>query len=209
MSQPLALLSVHDKTGLVAFARGLVAFGYGLVASGGTARALIAADIPVGAVEDLTGFPELLSGRVKTLHPAVHAGILSRRNEADTGELASRGMQTIDLVAVSLYPFEQALARNADEATLIEEIDIGGVTLLRAAAKSFQHVTVVPGPEHYDAVLAALAGLICSRPAAAWPPWRSRRPPPTTRRSPAGSPAMARSACATARTRTRAPRSSP
>ena len=158
MSQPLALLSVHDKTGLVAFARGLVALGYGLVASGGTARALIAADIPVGAVEDLTGFPELLSGRVKTLHPAVHAGILSRRNEADTGELASRGMQTIDLVAVSLYPFEQALARNADEATLIEEIDIGGVTLLRAAAKSFQHVTVVPGPEHYDAVLAALAG---------------------------------------------------
>lgn len=157
MSPPLALLSVHDKTGLVAFARGLIDLGYALVASGGTARALAEAGLTVLAVEDLTGFPELLAGRVKTLHPVVHAGILSRRNADDTAELAARDIRAIDLVAVDLYPFERALAGNAAEAALIEEIDIGGVTLLRAAAKSFEHVTVVPGPEHYDAVLNALA----------------------------------------------------
>ena len=156
-SRPLALLSVHDKTGLTAFARGLAERGYDLVASGGTARALTEAGLRPLLVEDLTGFPELRGGRVKTLHPAVHAGILSRRSAGDGAELATRGIRSIDLVAVSLYPFEQALAKGADEATLIEEIDIGGVTLLRAAAKSFQHVTVVPGPEHYDEVLAALA----------------------------------------------------
>lgn len=155
--RPLALLSVHDKTGLVAFARGLVDHGYALVASGGTARALVEAGLAPLKVEDLTGFPELLGGRVKTLHPAVHAGILSRRSDADGAELAARGLRAIDLVAVSLYPFARALARGASEAELIEEIDIGGVTLLRAAAKSFEHVTVVPGPEHYDEVLAALA----------------------------------------------------
>ena len=153
---PLALISVHDKSGLAPFARGLVALGYQLVASGGTARAISEAGLAVLAVEDLTGFPELLGGRVKTLHPAVHAGILSRRTEADAADLARHGIGVIDLVAVTLYPFEQALATNADDATLIEEIDIGGVTLLRAAAKNFAHVTVVPGPEHYDAVLTAL-----------------------------------------------------
>jgi len=154
----LALLSVHDKTGLVAFARGLAALGYELVASGGTAKALAEAGLSARTVEDLTGFPELLHGRVKTLHPAVHAGILSRRSEGDSAELEAQGITAIDLVTVSLYPFEQALARGAAEPDLLAEIDIGGVALLRAAAKNFEHVTVVPGPEHYDAVLAALAG---------------------------------------------------
>src|SRR5690349_19688377 len=124
MTAPLALLSVHDKTGLVPFARALVARGFELVASGGTARALAEAGLAVLAVESLTGFPELLGGRVKTLHPAVHAGILSRRSAADDAELHERGIRAIDLVAVSLYPFEQALARGADDDALIEEIDI-------------------------------------------------------------------------------------
>ncbi|MFO0749295.1 MAG: bifunctional phosphoribosylaminoimidazolecarboxamide formyltransferase/IMP cyclohydrolase [Myxococcota bacterium] len=151
-----ALLSVHDKTGLVDFAHGLIGLGYELVASGGTARALVEGGLPVTPVEAVTGFPELLGGRVKTLHPAIHAGILSRRTDADTHELAERGLQAIDLVAVSLYPFEQALARGEAEPGLIEEIDIGGVALLRAAAKSFPHVLVVSSPEQYKPVLDVL-----------------------------------------------------
>jgi phosphoribosylaminoimidazolecarboxamide formyltransferase/IMP cyclohydrolase len=153
----LALLSVSDKSGLITFATALVERGYGLVASGGTARALLDAGLAVVAVEDLTGFPELLGGRVKTLHPAVHAGILSRRSAADVAELAARGIAAIDLVAVDLYPFEAALKRGDGPTALVEEIDIGGVTLLRAAAKNFEHVTVVPGPAYYDEVIAGLA----------------------------------------------------
>ncbi|MCC6621425.1 MAG: bifunctional phosphoribosylaminoimidazolecarboxamide formyltransferase/IMP cyclohydrolase [Deltaproteobacteria bacterium] len=158
MTRPRALLSVHDKSGLDAFARGLSALGFELVASGGTAKAIAAAGLEVVTVESVTGFAELLGGRVKTLHPAIHGGILSRRDEADARELQAVGIGTIDLVAVTLYPFEAALARGASPAELIEEIDIGGVALLRAAAKSFLHVTVVPGVEHYDEVLAALGG---------------------------------------------------
>ena len=154
--RPLALLSVHDKTGLAAFGRALVELGYDLLASGGTARALLQADLRPMLVEDLTGFPELLGGRVKTLHPAVHAGILSRRTPSDEAELGVYGLRRIDLVAVSLYPFEEALARGVSAEKQLEEIDIGGVALLRAASKSFEHVTVVPGPEHYAEVLEVL-----------------------------------------------------
>lgn len=158
MTRPRALLSVHDKSGLVGFARGLAELGWELVASGGTAALLRKEGLEVVPVERVTGVAEMLGGRVKTLHPAIHGGILSRRDEADTKELAALGMGTFELVAVTLYPFESARARGAREAELIEEIDIGGVTLLRAAAKSFNHVMVVPGIEHYDEVLAALRG---------------------------------------------------
>ena len=155
-TRPRALLSVHDKTGLVPFAEALVARGYDLVASGGTAKALAAAGLAVAAVETLTGFPELLGGRVKTLHPAIHGGILSRRTAEDDADLARHGLANLDLVAVSLYPFEQTVAGGASHAAIIEEIDIGGIALLRAAAKNHAHVTVVPGPDSYGEVVAAL-----------------------------------------------------
>lgn len=158
MTRPFALLSVHDKSGLVDFARGLTPH-FDLLASGGTARVLTEAGLEVLLVEDLTGFPALLGGRVKTLHPAIHAGLLSRRTEADKADLERFKLPEIGLVAVSLYPFEQAvadLARTNNER--IEEIDIGGVALLRAAAKNHAHVFVVPGPEHYAYTLSALAG---------------------------------------------------
>jgi phosphoribosylaminoimidazolecarboxamide formyltransferase/IMP cyclohydrolase len=158
MNSRRALLSVFDKSGLVDLARGLLAHRYELIASGGTARALAEAGLPVTEVADVTGSPEVLSGRVKTLHPAIHAGILSRRTPADRTELASQGFRPIDLVIVNLYPFEDTVARQGvTEAEAIEQIDIGGVTLLRAAAKNWQHVTVVPDPAYYGELLAALA----------------------------------------------------
>ena len=153
----VALLSLSDKTGAVEFARALVANGTRIIASGGTARHLEAAGIDVVAVEEWTGFPELLGGRVKTLHPHVHAPILARRGEAaDMTALEERGLDPIDLVAVTLYPFEQRAAE-LDEAGAIEEIDIGGVALLRAAAKNFASVIVLNDPAQYPAVLEALA----------------------------------------------------
>lgn len=158
MTRPFALLSVHDKSGLVDFARGLTPH-FDLLASGGTARVLTEAGLEVLLVEDLTGFPALLGGRVKTLHPAIHAGLLSRRTEADNADLERFKLPEIGLVAVSLYPFEQAVAdsrRTNNER--IEEIDIGGVALLRAAAKNHAHVFVVPGPDHYAYTLSALSG---------------------------------------------------
>jgi len=152
-----ALFSLSDKAGAVEFARTLAAHGTHLIASGGTARALEAAGLPVTPVETLTGFDELLGGRVKTLHPHVHAGILARRDVADDlAELAQRGIERIDLVCVSLYPFE-AKARDLDEAGAIEEIDIGGVALLRGAAKNFAHVVVLHDPTQYAAAAAAFA----------------------------------------------------
>lgn len=158
MTRPFALLSVHDKSGLVDFARGLTPH-FDLLASGGTARVLTEAGLEVLLVEDLTGFPALLGGRVKTLHPAIHAGLLSRRTEADKADLERFKLPEIGLVAVSLYPFEQAVADAArTNNERIEEIDIGGVALLRAAAKNHAHVFVVPGPEHYAYTLAALSG---------------------------------------------------
>jgi phosphoribosylaminoimidazolecarboxamide formyltransferase / IMP cyclohydrolase len=155
---PRAILSVYDKTGLVDFARGLAAAGFELVASGGTARALAAAGLPVVPVEQVTGHPEILGGRVKTLHPAIHGGILARRTPEHLAELASHGIAAVDLVVCNLYPFTETVARpGVTEAEAVEEIDIGGVTLLRAAAKNFESVTVVCDPADYPAVLAALA----------------------------------------------------
>ncbi|ASC70979.1 Bifunctional purine biosynthesis protein PurH [Halomicronema hongdechloris C2206] len=155
----LALLSTSDKTGLVSFARTLVeAFGFELVSSGGTARSLAEADIPVTRVSDYTGSPEILGGRVKTLHPRIHGGILARRDQAsDAEDLAEQGIRPIDLVVVNLYPFEQTIARSqVTVPEAIEQIDIGGPTLLRAAAKNHDHVTVLCQATQYAPYLEAL-----------------------------------------------------
>ena len=153
-----ALISVYDKTGVVAFARGLAELGFELVSSGGTATALDEAGLDVTRVEDLTGFPEMLGGRVKTLHPRVHAGILARREqEEDLAALAEQGIELFDLVCVNLYPFELAVDRpELAEEELIELIDVGGPAMLRAAAKSFASVAAVCRPQDYDLVLADL-----------------------------------------------------
>ena len=153
-----ALLSVSDKSGLVPFAEGLVGLGYELVASGGTARTLREAGLAVIDVAEVTGSPEILGGRVKTLHPGIHGGILARPTEADLAELASHGIGAIDVVVCNLYPFRETVAQpGVTEAEAIEQIDIGGVALLRAAAKSFARVSVVCDPDDYDAVLAGLS----------------------------------------------------
>ncbi|MBI3047463.1 MAG: bifunctional phosphoribosylaminoimidazolecarboxamide formyltransferase/IMP cyclohydrolase [Acidobacteria bacterium] len=152
---PRALLSVSDKSGLADFARGLAARGFDLVSTGGTARALQQAGLSVITISDVTGFPEMMDGRVKTLHPLVHGGILARRRRADDlAAAAAHGITLIDLVAVNLYPFAKAAA-NPDTPfdALVEEIDIGGPSLVRAAAKNFEDVTVVVSPADYPAVL--------------------------------------------------------
>lgn len=155
---PTAILSVHNKTGLVEFARGLASLGWDLLASGGTARLLREHQIPVAEVSDHTGSPEILGGRVKTLHPAIHGGLLARPTQEDLQQLQQFGWRYIDLVAVNLYPFEEVVAKpDAAYADAIENIDIGGVTLIRAAAKNHERVTVVCDPADYDHVLEALA----------------------------------------------------
>ena len=155
-----ALLSVSDKTGLTELARGLAELGVELLSTGGTQKHLVAAGLPVIAVSDVTGFPELLDGRVKTLHPRIHGGILADRSKADhLAALATHGIGRIDLVVVNLYPFEATIARQeVDEAEAIESIDIGGPALLRAAAKNFAGVGVVVDPRDYDEVLRSLGG---------------------------------------------------
>lgn len=151
---PTALLSVWDKRGLVEFAAALHDRGWDLLASGGTARVLEGAGLPLRQVSYLTGEPEMLSGRVKTLHPAIHAAILARDDPDDRRALADRGWPHIDLVAVNLYPFERVLADpGSTHEEIIEHIDIGGVALLRAAAKNFARVTVLSDPEDYSAAL--------------------------------------------------------
>ena len=150
-----ALLSVSDTAGVVDLGRGLVDLGVEIVATEGTARALRAAGLPVVPLSEVTGFPEILGGRVKTLHPAVHGALLAvRADPAHAQDLARHGIRPIDLVAVTLYPFEAAEARNADLPSLIEEIDVGGVALLRAAAKNFEDVVVLSAPAQYEPVLA-------------------------------------------------------
>ena len=153
-----ALISVSDKTGLESFARGLAELNFELVSTGGTARALAAAGLRVTMVSEVTRFPEMLDGRVKTLHPAIHAGILARRaREDDRAALDRHGIRPIDLVAVNLYPFGRAAADPATSfEALVEEIDIGGPSLLRAAAKNFRDVLVVTSPSDYEPVLEAL-----------------------------------------------------
>jgi phosphoribosylaminoimidazolecarboxamide formyltransferase/IMP cyclohydrolase len=153
-----ALLSVSDKTGMVRFAAALVARGVALISTGGTARTLAAAGLPVTEVATVTGFPEMLDGRVKTLHPAIYAGLLARRDRAeDLAVLAERGIAPIDLVVCNLYPFAQTVASGADAADCIESIDIGGVALIRAAAKNHGAVTVVTDFGDYEPVLAEIA----------------------------------------------------
>jgi phosphoribosylaminoimidazolecarboxamide formyltransferase/IMP cyclohydrolase len=153
-----ALLSVSDKSGLAEFAAGLVACGFRIVSTGGTARALREAGVAVTDVSEVTAFPELMDGRVKTLHPRIHGGLLAlRSNPNHMAQLASHGIEPIDVVAVNLYPFEKTVAREGvTEEDAIENIDIGGPSMLRAAAKNFASVTVVVDPADYDAVLAEI-----------------------------------------------------
>ncbi|MBI2890953.1 MAG: bifunctional phosphoribosylaminoimidazolecarboxamide formyltransferase/IMP cyclohydrolase [Nitrospirae bacterium] len=155
---PKALLSVSDKTGLVEFARGLHALGYEILSTGGTARMLRQAGLPITEVGAYTGFPEMMDGRVKTLHPKIHAGILARRDRPDDmAAIQHTGIEPIDLVAVNLYPFEEKVRDGTcplEDA--LEEVDIGGPTLVRAAAKNYRHVWVVVDPADYPAVLEQL-----------------------------------------------------
>jgi len=153
-----AIISVSDKAGVTDFAKGLSQLGFELFSTGGTKKALVEAGVPVQSISEITGFPEILNGRVKTLHPAVHGGILARRDlPAHMEELAKNNMETIDLVAVNLYPFVQTVAKEGvtlDEA--LENIDIGGPTMIRAAAKNFPSVIVVVDPADYSLVLEKL-----------------------------------------------------
>ena len=153
-----ALLSVSDKTNLVELASSLRSYDVELVASGGTARTLKAAGLPVTTVEELTQSPEVLDGRVKTLHPIIHAGILARDSDADRADLARIGAGMIDLVVVNLYPFQKTVTQPyVTLADAIENIDIGGVALIRAAAKNYQRVAVVCDPCDYDLVVRDIA----------------------------------------------------
>ena len=153
-----ALVSVSDKTGVVDFCKGLVANGFEIISTGGTAKALKAAGIKVIGISEITGFPECLDGRVKTLHPNVHAGLLAMRSDPEhMKQLNELGINTIDIVAVNLYPFKATLARGAGFAECIENIDIGGPTMIRAAAKNYQDVAVIVDPKDYAKVLEELA----------------------------------------------------
>jgi phosphoribosylaminoimidazolecarboxamide formyltransferase / IMP cyclohydrolase len=153
---PRALLSVWDKRGLGPFARSLSELGFELVSTGGTFTALEAAGLAARHIEDITGFPEILGGRVKTLHPRVHGGILARREPEHLAELAAYDIVPIDLVAVNLYPFREVTAAGATLETALEHIDIGGPSMLRAAAKNFMGVYIVVDPEDYDEVVRSL-----------------------------------------------------
>ena len=155
---PRALLSVSDKTGVVEFAGALVELGWDLVSTGGTAKALRAAGLAPRDVSEITGFPEMLDGRVKTLHPAVHGALLARRDEPEhMAALAAREITPIDLVAVNLYPFRETVARrDVTPEAAIENIDIGGPSMLRSAAKNFKSVWVIADPNDYQKVLGAL-----------------------------------------------------
>jgi phosphoribosylaminoimidazolecarboxamide formyltransferase/IMP cyclohydrolase len=155
-----ALLAVSDKTGLVAFARSLADHGVEIVSTGNTGRVLREAGVPVTPVSDVTGFPEMLDGRVKTLHPHVHAGILAdKRKPAHLEELARAGIQAFDLVAVNLYPFQETVARGAGPDESVEQIDIGGPAMVRAAAKNYESVVVVVDPAGYRDVVAEIERL--------------------------------------------------
>jgi phosphoribosylaminoimidazolecarboxamide formyltransferase/IMP cyclohydrolase len=153
-----ALISVYDKTGLVPFAERLVAAGVEIVSSGGTAVALTVAGITVSTVTEVTGAPEILGGRVKTLHPKIHGGILARTdNEQDLADLADNAIEPVQLVVVSLYPFRETVAiPDATEAEIIEKIDVGGPTMIRAAAKNHAYVGIVTSADQYDKVARAV-----------------------------------------------------
>ena len=158
MTSRRALLSVSDKSGLIPFATGLVEQGFEILSTGGTATALRKAGLAVTDVADVTGFPEIMDGRVKTLHPNIHGGLLARRdNDSHLASMQEQGIAGIDLLAVNLYPFEKQRATTDDFATLVEYIDIGGPAMLRAAAKNHEFVTVLCDPADYDGVIAELA----------------------------------------------------
>jgi len=148
-----ALLSVSDKTGIVELATALAAQGVELVSTGGTASALRAAGLEVRDISDLTGFPEMMDGRVKTLHPKVHGGLLAiRGNEDHEASMADHAIAPIDLVVVNLYPFAETVARGADRETIIENIDIGGPSMVRSAAKNHESVAILTDPADYPLV---------------------------------------------------------
>ena len=153
-----ALISVSDKRDVVAFAQRLAAMGVELVSTGGTARVLRQSGLSVIAVDEVTGFPEMMGGRVKTLHPAVHGAILARRDlPSDVTALREHDLTPIDLVVVNLYPFEQTVAREgATDVEIIEQIDIGGPSMVRSAAKNPRDVAVVTSPLRYEAVITAM-----------------------------------------------------
>jgi len=152
-----ALISVSDKTGVVEFAKELTALGYEIVSTGGTSKALQAADVPVIGISDVTGFPEILEGRVKTLHPAVHGGILAKGTDEHMAVLAEHEIKPIDLVVVNLYPFQATVAKpDVTLADAIENIDIGGPTMVRSAAKNHDRVAIVVNPARYESVIAEL-----------------------------------------------------
>src|SRR3954465_1098717 len=153
-----ALLSVSDKTGLIEFARSLVGHGIDLVSTGGTAKAIAAAGLKVTDVSELTGFPEMMDGRVKTLHPKVHGGLLAIRDNAEHAQaMKTHGIAPIDLLVVNLYPFEATVDKGAGFEECVENIDIGGPAMIRAAAKNHDDVAVVVEPQDYQAVLDELA----------------------------------------------------
>jgi len=152
----LALISVSDKTGIIDFATRLAAFGYGLLSTGGTAKALAEAGLPVTEVSGFTGFPEIMGGRVKTLHPRVHGGLLGRAG-VDEAVMREQGIPRIDMAVINLYPFEQVTAReDCSFEAAIENIDIGGPAMVRSAAKNFDAVAVVTSPDQYEMVLQRL-----------------------------------------------------
>jgi phosphoribosylaminoimidazolecarboxamide formyltransferase/IMP cyclohydrolase len=153
-----ALVSVSDKSGVVEFCKGLVENGFEIISTGGTAKALKDAGLKVIGISEITGFPECLDGRVKTLHPNVHAGLLAMRsNPEHMSQLEKLNINTIDIVCVNLYPFKATLAKGADFAECVENIDIGGPTMIRAAAKNYQDVAVIVDPKDYNKVLEELA----------------------------------------------------
>ena len=157
MMKRRALISVSDKKGIAAFARKLSKLGFEIISTGGTAKALEEARVPVIPVSEVTGAPEMLGGRVKTLHPRIHGGILADLEDPDqVVELVDHDIGPIDLVCVNLYPFEETVAGEASEKEAIEQIDIGGPAMLRAAAKNFKSVTVVPSPRFYKEIIAEL-----------------------------------------------------
>jgi len=156
-----AILSVSNKKGIVEFARAINSMGVEILSTGGTAKALRDAGIPVKDVSEHTGFPEMLDGRVKTLHPKVHGGLLSRRdNPKDMEEIKKHGIDTIDMVVVNLYPFEETISRPVVSfAEAIENIDIGGPAMLRSASKNFQDVAVIVDPSDYEKIVEEIKNL--------------------------------------------------
>ena len=155
---PIALLSVSNKEGIVSLANSLIEYGYEIISSGGTAKALREADVEVSKVSEYTGAPEILGGRVKTLHPKIHGGILAKRdNEEHDRDRKNNGIQLIDVVVVNLYPFQATVADPyVSWEKAIENIDIGGPTMVRSAAKNHAHVSILTNPTQYDEFVVAL-----------------------------------------------------